>query len=70
MSGFGLYNYWMVILLMMTGFYIVIARPNLIKKIIGLRLVLSTDLGRVYAHPVFTHEAPAEAEEWRRRYSI
>ena len=38
MSGFGLYNYWMVILLMMTGFYIVIARPNLIKKIIGLNI--------------------------------
>ena len=34
----GLYNYWVVIILMMTGFYIVIARPNLIKKIIGLFL--------------------------------
>ncbi|NNF17800.1 MAG: cation:proton antiporter subunit C [Gammaproteobacteria bacterium] len=32
----GLYNYWIVIVLMMTGFYIVIARPNLIKKIVGL----------------------------------
>ena len=32
----GLYNYWIVIVLMMTGFYIVIARSNLIKKIIGL----------------------------------
>ncbi|WP_455235022.1 cation:proton antiporter subunit C [Thiogranum longum] len=32
----GLYNYWVVIVLMMIGFYIVIARPNLIKKIIGL----------------------------------
>jgi len=38
MGGLGLYNYWVVILLMMTGFYIVIARPNLIKKIIGLNL--------------------------------
>lgn len=38
MSGLGLYNYWVVILLMMTGFYIVIARPNLIKKIIGLNI--------------------------------
>ena len=27
----GLYNYWIVIFLMMTGFYIVIARENLIK---------------------------------------
>ena len=34
----GLYNYWIVIVLMMTGFYIVIARRNLIKKIIGLNI--------------------------------
>ena len=34
----GLYNYWVVIFLMMTGFYIVIARPNLIKKVIGLNI--------------------------------
>ena len=32
----GLYNYWVVVILMMTGFYIVIARSNLIKKIVGL----------------------------------
>jgi multicomponent Na+:H+ antiporter subunit C len=32
----GLYNYWIVIILMMTGFYVVIARPNLLKKIVGL----------------------------------
>ena len=32
----GLFNYWIVIVLMMTGFYIVIARPNLVKKLIGL----------------------------------
>ncbi len=34
----GLYNYWVVIFLMMTGFYIVIARSNLIKKVIGLNI--------------------------------
>jgi len=34
----GLYNYWIVIFLMMTGFYIVISRGNLIKKIIGLNI--------------------------------
>ena len=34
----GLYNYWIVIFLMMTGFYIVISRGNLIKKIIGLTI--------------------------------
>lgn len=36
--GFGLYNYWMVIILMMTGLYVVIARSNLIKKLIGLNV--------------------------------
>ncbi len=30
------YNYWVVIILMMIGFYIVISDSNLIKKIIGL----------------------------------
>jgi len=32
----GLFNYWAVIVLMMTGLYILIARYNLIKKLIGL----------------------------------
>jgi multicomponent Na+:H+ antiporter subunit C len=34
----GLYNYWIVIFLMMAGFYIVIAHGNLVKKIVGLNL--------------------------------
>lgn len=34
----GLYNYWIVIFLMMTGLYIVIAHGNLVKKIIGLNI--------------------------------
>ncbi len=34
----GLFNYWIVIMLMMTGFYIVISRGNLIKKVIGLNI--------------------------------
>jgi len=37
-SFFALYNYWIVIFLMMTGFYIVIARGNLVKKVIGLNI--------------------------------
>lgn len=36
MGVLGLYNYWIVITLMMIGFYVVIARPNLVKKIAGL----------------------------------
>ena len=34
----GLYNYWIVVVLMMIGFYIVIAHGNLIKKIVGLSI--------------------------------
>ena len=35
----GHYNYWVVILLMMAGFYTVISRGNLLKKIAGLNIV-------------------------------
>ena len=34
----GLINYWIVIVLMMTGFYVVISQGNLIKKIVGLNI--------------------------------
>ncbi len=34
----GLYNYWIVVFLMMTGFYIVISSRNLVKSIIGLNI--------------------------------
>ncbi|MFW2374080.1 MAG: cation:proton antiporter subunit C [Gammaproteobacteria bacterium] len=34
----GLYNYWIVVVLMMVGFYIVIAHGNLVKKIVGLSI--------------------------------
>jgi len=34
----GLYNYWVVVVLMMIGFYIVIAHGNLVKKIVGLSI--------------------------------
>ena len=32
------YNYWIVVVLMMAGFYIVIASNNLIKQVIGLSI--------------------------------
>jgi len=38
MQYLGLYNYWIAVILMMTGFYIVISSGNLIKKIIGLNI--------------------------------
>lgn len=34
----GHYNYWIVVVLMMAGFYTVISRGNLIKKIAGLNI--------------------------------
>ena len=34
----GHYNYWLVIIIMMTGFYTVISQGNLIKKIAGLNI--------------------------------
>ncbi|MBE7216412.1 cation:proton antiporter subunit C [Shewanella benthica] len=34
----GLFNYWIVVVLMMIGLYIVIAHGNLIKKIVGLTI--------------------------------
>ncbi len=34
----GLINYWIVVFLMMAGFYVVISRGNLVKKLVGLGL--------------------------------
>ncbi len=34
----GLFNYWFVVALMMTGLYVVMSRKNLVKKVIGLNL--------------------------------
>ena len=38
MELIGLFNYWIVIILMMVGFYIVIAQHNLVKKVVGLNI--------------------------------
>ncbi len=38
MELLGLYHYWVFAILLMTGFYAVIAKLNLIKKLIGLSL--------------------------------
>ncbi|HYW04967.1 MAG TPA: cation:proton antiporter subunit C [Gammaproteobacteria bacterium] len=55
MSTFlGLYNYWIVVLLMMGGFYVVIAQGNLIKKVVGLNIfqtsvfILYISMGKVH----------------------
>lgn len=49
----GLYNYWIAIFLMMTGFYVVIAHGNLVMKIVGLNIfqvsvfILYISMGKV-----------------------
>ena len=49
----GLFNYWIVVVLMMTGFFIVISRGNLVKKIVGLNIfqasvfILYISMGKV-----------------------
>ena len=41
MTLLGHYNYWIAFLLMMIGFYVVIDRGNLLKKLIGLNMFQS-----------------------------
>jgi len=38
MLTIGLYNYWMVITLMMIGLYTMISRGHLMKKLVGLNI--------------------------------
>ena len=64
MEFFGLYNYWIFAFLLMTGFYAVIAKLNLIKKLIGLSLfqaavfLLYITMGKVEGGtaPIFTQD--------------
>lgn len=59
------FNYWIVIILMMTGLYIVIAQDNLIKKLIGINIfqtsifVLFISLGKIIdgTAPILTDTA-------------
>ena len=37
-SSLGVWNYWVVFLLMMIGLFLVIGRKNLLKKIVGLTI--------------------------------
>jgi len=34
----GHYNYWLVIVLMMVGLYVVVSRGNMVKKLVGLNM--------------------------------
>ena len=66
MELLGHYNYWVVIVLMMTGFYTVIARGNLIKKIIGLNIFQASvflfyiSMGKIFGGtpPILIEDAP------------
>ena len=37
-QGPGLYNYWMAVILMMIGLYVLMAERNLVKQVIGLNI--------------------------------
>lgn len=65
------YNYWIVVVLMMIGFYILISRGNLIKKLVGLNVfqtsvfMLYISMGKITGGtaPILLsdgHGAPAE----------
>jgi multicomponent Na+:H+ antiporter subunit C len=49
----GLFNYWVVIVLMMTGLYVVMSSRHLVKKIVGLNIfqtavfILFISMGKV-----------------------
>ncbi len=63
----GLWHYWVVIALMMIGMYTMIARENLVKKIMGLNLfqvsviLFYVSLGKVAGGtaPILIEGAPA-----------
>ncbi|MFN4089648.1 MAG: cation:proton antiporter subunit C [Alphaproteobacteria bacterium] len=59
------YNYWLVIVLMMTGFYIVIAHPNMITKLVGL-MIFQASVFIMYISFAYVRggTAPIIAEGW------
>ena len=65
MELLGLFNYWVFAILLMIGFYAVIAKLNLIKKLIGLSLfqsavfLLYITMGRIDGGtaPIFSESA-------------
>ncbi len=68
MELLGLYHYWAFAVLLMIGFYAVIAKTNLIKKLIGLSLfqaavfLLYITMGKVEGGtaPIFSDGAGTE----------
>ena len=64
---FGLFNYWVVVILMVAGLYTVISKGHLIKKIIGLNIfqvsvfMMYITMGKVEdgTAPIFSETAVA-----------
>jgi multicomponent Na+:H+ antiporter subunit C len=50
MSALDFINYWIAVFLLVTGIYIVIARGNLVKKLIGLG-IFQTSVYLIYISP-------------------
>jgi multicomponent Na+:H+ antiporter subunit C len=67
MSMLGHYSYWITVLLMVAGLYIVIARGNLVKKLIGLS-IFQTSVYLLYIAPgkLIGGTAPIIAEGFTR----
>lgn len=50
MNALDLINYWIAMILLTTGLYIVIARGNLVKKLVGLS-IFQTSVYLIYISP-------------------
>ena len=59
------YNHWIIIFLMVSGLYIVVARGNMIKKLVGLSL-FQTSVYLLYLSPgkILGGTAPILADEF------
>ena len=66
MSAAGQFSYWATIFVMVTGLYIVIARGNLIKKLVGLA-IFQTSIYLLYIAPgkLIGGTAPIVAEGFK-----
>lgn len=65
MTFAGHYSYWVTILLMIAGLYIVVARSNLVKKLVGLA-IFQTSVYLLYIAPgkLIGGTAPIIAEQF------
>ena len=68
MEFLGMYHYWVFAVLLMIGFYAVVAKLNLVKKLIGLSIfqsavfLLYITMGKVSGGtaPILPDDAPAQ----------